>query len=66
MFEVQLLDKIYIINEFYDKLVKEGYEDKLKILKYPSDEYEGYSYIKIYNKNASKKNMLQGGETVYG
>lgn len=31
--------------------------DELKILTYPSDDYEGYSYIKIYNKNASVKNM---------
>ena len=29
----------------------------LKILTYPSDDYEGYSYIKIYNKNASVQNM---------
>ena len=31
--------------------------DELKILTYPSDDYEGYSYIKIYNKNASVQNM---------
>ena len=32
--------------------------DELKIMSYPSDEYKGYSYIKIYNKNASAKNMI--------
>ena len=32
--------------------------DELKIMSYPSDEYKGYSYIKIYNKNASVKNMI--------
>ena len=31
--------------------------DELKILTYPSDDYKGYSYIKIYNKNASVQNM---------
>ncbi|MBQ6409062.1 MAG: FUSC family protein [Butyrivibrio sp.] len=31
--------------------------DELKILTYPSDDYEGFSYIKIYNKNASVQNM---------
>ena len=28
------------------------------MLKYESDDYEGYSYIKIYNKNAFKENMI--------
>ena len=28
-----------------------------KILSYPSDDYKGYSYIKIYSKNASVQNM---------
>lgn len=32
--------------------------DELKILSYPSDEYKGCSYIKIYNKNASVRNMI--------
>ncbi len=31
----------------------------VKILCYPSDDYEGFGYIKIYNKNADKKNMVQ-------
>ena len=30
----------------------------MKILFYPSNDYEGYSYIKIYNKNAQRENML--------
>ena len=28
-------------------------------MKYNSDDYPGYAYIKIYNKNASKSNMLE-------
>ena len=38
---------------------KLGYIDKFKILKYSSDDYPGYSYIKIYNKKAIKENMIK-------
>ncbi|MGN0368847.1 MAG: HAD hydrolase family protein [Wujia sp.] len=53
-----VLNQTDIIDSFYDKLINEGYDRRFKILKYASDEYRGYSYIKIYNKNASKENML--------
>jgi len=53
-----ILDRCEKVDEFYEQLSGLGYDKKLKILKYPSDEYKGYSYIKIYNKNASKENML--------
>lgn len=53
-----MLDHTDKIDTFYDKLLNEGYGDRLKIVKYPSDDYKGYSYIKIYNKNATKENML--------
>lgn len=61
-----VLDKTPIIENFYEKLVQEGYAENLKILHYPSDDYEGYSYIKIYNKNASKENMLLYLKERYG
>ena len=32
-------------------------DETSKILSYPSDDYKGYSYIKIYSKNASVQNM---------
>ncbi len=35
-----------------------GFEEKLKITVTDSNEYKGYSYIKIYNHNASKQNMI--------
>ena len=35
-----------------------GYGIKFKILSYPSDDYTGYRYIKIYNKNATVDNMI--------
>ncbi|MDD6571102.1 MAG: HAD hydrolase family protein [Thermoflexaceae bacterium] len=46
-----------VINDFYHVLKERGFAEKLKILYYPSTDYPGYSYIKIYNKNATKENM---------
>lgn len=54
-----LLDRTKHILQFYNHLVELGYMDELKIVTYPSDDYKGYSYIKIYNKNATKENMIQ-------
>lgn len=53
-----LLDQADKIKQFYQSLIDMGYDKKLKIITYPSTKYDGYSYIKIYNKNASKENML--------
>lgn len=53
-----ILDLNENVDAFYKKLIELGYDKKLKILKYFSEDYKGYSYIKIYNKNASKENML--------
>jgi len=53
-----LLDKTERIESFWERFCKEDYDQKLKCLKYPSRDYPGYSYIKIYNRNASKENML--------
>lgn len=54
-----LLDKTEKIEEFYLKLEEEDYFRELRINKYPSRDYPGYSYIKIYNKDATKDNMLK-------
>lgn len=48
-----------VIEAFYEKLRAEGITEELKVLKYDSSDYPGYSYIKIYNRNASKENMIQ-------
>lgn len=61
-----LLDTDERIDEFYLNLKENEYDSKLKILKYHSEDYEGYSYIKIYNKNASKDNMLLYLKEKYG
>ena len=48
-----LLDKKDRMERFYEQLMQKGWQQELKILKYDSEQYSGYSYIKIYNKNAS-------------
>lgn len=53
-----LLDITEKINAFYEKLKNEGFCDQLRIITYASNDYPGYSYIKIYNKNATKENMI--------
>lgn len=47
------------LENFYMELQKQGYDRKLKILHYSSQDYPGYSYMKIYNQNASRQNMLE-------
>lgn len=61
-----LLDTDERIDVFYSILKEQGYDTKLKILKYASQDYKGYSYIKIYNQNASKENMLLYLKRQYG
>jgi hypothetical protein len=48
-----------VIEQMYAKLAEAGFTRELKILKYRSEDYPGYSYIKIYNKNARKENMME-------
>ena len=47
-----------VIEGLYAKLEEAGFTRKLRIIKYDSKDYPGYSYIKIYNKNATKENMI--------
>lgn len=54
-----LLDKTEVITEFYDMLLENKINEDLKIITYLSDDYPGYSYIKIYNRNATKENMIK-------
>ena len=55
---IMLLDRDERINAFYNKLLDLEYDKILKIIKCSSEEHIGYSYIKIFNKNASKDKML--------
>lgn len=42
----------------YEILLKNKLTDNFKILIYPSKDFKGYSYIKIFNKYATKENMI--------
>lgn len=53
-----ILDQKERVDAFYQKLEHKGYLESLRVITYPSMDYPGYSYIKIYNKNATKENMI--------
>jgi hypothetical protein len=53
-----LLDKKERIRCFYDDLIRTDFSEELKVLIYDSEDYPGYAYIKIYNHNATKENMI--------
>jgi hypothetical protein len=46
-----------VIADFYNTLEEQQFTEKLKVLTYASKDYPGYSYIKIFNKNATKDHM---------
>lgn len=50
----------------YEALIDNGYGKHYKIVFYDSDTYEGCSYIKIFNKNATIDNMLDYLLSMYG
>lgn len=52
------INKTEYLKNVYEELQKHEYAKGLKILFYDSKDYPGYSYIKIYNHNATKENML--------
>ena len=55
---LMIVDRSDKIDDLYEQLVrKTGH--MLKIITYPSQDYPGYSYIKIYNKNAGKFHMTE-------
>ena len=46
------------IDRIYEEFQKREAFKKLRISKYDSDDYPGYAYIKIYNENATRENMI--------
>ena len=51
------VDETRKIEQLVEDIKRSDIYEGLKILSYPSDDYKGYSYIKIYSKNASVQNM---------
>lgn len=60
------IDKTEKIECLVQEIEESDVYSELKILSYPSDDYKGYSYIKIYNKNASVQNMADYLKTMTG
>lgn len=54
-----MIDTREKIKEIYDDLCKTEFVYKLRIVTYDSDDYPGYAYIKIYNRNATRENMIE-------
>lgn len=48
-----------ITEHFYRVLEDEGITGEMKVLKYDSNDFPGYSYIKIYHRDATKDHMIQ-------
>ena len=63
---LMIIDKREKIEKAYKDLKNLGYVEKYKILKYDSDDYPEYTYIKIYNKEAEKKNMIEYVKNMVG
>lgn len=56
---LMVIDQTKRIESFLEDLSKDGYTDRYKIVSYPSDDYPGYSYLKIYQKEVSRSSMCQ-------
>ncbi|MGL6201504.1 MAG: HAD hydrolase family protein [Lachnospiraceae bacterium] len=54
-----VIDQTEKITTAYQKLKAEQWSDAYKIITYESEEYPGYSYIKIYHKESTRENMLK-------
>lgn len=54
-----LIDDKEKVQGIYDTLMQEDFVKNLKVLFYDSADYAGKAYIKIYNHNAGKENMLE-------
>lgn len=56
---LMMVDQSDRISALYDQLVHSEVGQLLKMITYPSQDYPGYSYIKIYNRNAGKQHMTE-------
>lgn len=56
---LMLIDTEERMTALYQEIEKAGYTKTHKVLKYPSSDHPGYSYIKIYHKEATKARMVE-------
>ena len=52
------IDRTERVQALYDALGEAGLLDQVKVRFYPAAEYPGYSYLKIYERSASREAML--------
>ncbi len=52
------MDTTERIDAAYATLCDDGLQEKYKLRCYPSDDFPGYSYLKVYRKDATKLGML--------
>lgn len=55
---LMVVDTSQRIDRLYEKMEQKSFAERFKILKYPSDDYPGYSYIKIYHPDANRAHMM--------
>ena len=53
------IDRTERMQALYDALGEAGLLDQVKVRFYPSGDYPGYSYLKIYERSASREAMLE-------
>ncbi|MCI5668665.1 MAG: HAD hydrolase family protein [Oscillospiraceae bacterium] len=56
---LMIVDRTEKISRLYEKLRQSETGKLLKMITYPSQDYHGFSYIKIYNRNAGKQHMTE-------
>lgn len=55
---IMLIQKEEVIREIYKDMTAQDLTKSFKVLTYASDIYDGYSYLRIYNMDATRENML--------
>jgi|GEM_PF-6220564 len=53
------IDKDEYITKLYHQLKKSDIADKIKMTRRISEDFKGYTYLKVYDKDCSKQNMLE-------
>ncbi|MGN0160308.1 MAG: HAD hydrolase family protein [Lachnospiraceae bacterium] len=53
------IDTKETVQTLYDSLMQEKFAKNLKVVMYDSTDYPGMAYLKVYNHNACKENMLE-------
>ncbi len=54
-----LLQESKVIEQIYNRLMNQNFIDAYKVIRYLSNDYPGYAYLKIYAKEATRDHMLE-------